>query len=73
MDFANPGMSPERWSSYDTPHPVVAHHTAKFSWFLPESHRSIIPGTNDGVTFDIRQHVFIEYVRELGLETAAGV
>ena len=33
MDFANPGMSPERWSSYDTPHPVVAHHTAKFSWF----------------------------------------
>ena len=38
-----------------------------------ESHRSIIPGTNEGITFDVRQHVFVEYVGELGLETAAGV
>ena len=73
MDFANPAMSPERWSSYDTPHPVVAHHTAKFSWFLPESHRSIIPGTKIGVILDVRQQVFVEYVGELRLETAAGV
>ena len=42
MDFANPGMSPERWSSYDTPHPVVAHHTAKFSWFCQTAGVGII-------------------------------
>ena len=60
MDFANLGM-PERLSWYDTPHPVVAHHTAKFSWLLPESHRSAIPGKNDGVAYDVRQHVFVKY------------
>ena len=28
---------------------------------------------DDGVAFDVRQHVFAKYIGELGLETAAGV
>ena len=52
-------------------HILWSHTIQRSLAVLPESHRSIIPGTNDGITFDVRQHVFVEYVGELDLETAA--
>ena len=33
-----------RWSSTETPHPAVAHQTAKFSWHCHQSIRSGFPG-----------------------------
>ena len=54
-----------------TRHTLWSHTIQRSLAGLPRSHQSVIPGADDGVSFDVRQHVFVKYVGGLGLETVS--